>query len=67
MKIKKSIQGNIVTLELEKVCDYPRFTLYQIYKLEKDKRIPLYKECLTPFDIMRIIRRGYWVTEEAFE
>ena len=34
MKIKRKVQGHIIDLEIIKIKDYPRYGLYQVYKLE---------------------------------
>lgn len=67
MKIKKRVQGHDIELELVKIKDYPRYSLYQVCKLVNGKRIPLYQECYTQLQIKEIIRRGYWIGEEVFE
>ncbi len=33
MKIKKRVQGYDIELELAKIEDFSRYTLYQVYKL----------------------------------
>lgn len=45
MKFKKRNYGDITEIEIEKIKDYGRFSLYQLYKIVDDKKIPLYKEC----------------------
>ena len=68
MKIKKRVQGQVVELELVKIKDYPRYGLYQVYKLVNGKRIPLYQECYTKLQIEEIIKNKNIITdEEAFE
>ncbi len=68
MKIRKTVQGHVIELELVKIKNYPRYGLYQIYKLENGKRIPLYQECYTRLQIKDIVDKGYCVTdEEVFE
>lgn len=67
MKIKKRVQGHDIELEVVKIKDYPRYSLYQVYKIVNSKRIPLYKECYTQLQIKEIIRRGYCIDEEVFE
>ena len=47
MKFKKRNYGDITEIEIEKIKDYDRFSLYQLYKMVDDKKIPLYKECHT--------------------
>lgn len=67
MKIKKNIQGEVLELELEKIRDYPRYSLYQVYKLVNGKRIPLYKQCYTQLQLKEIIRKGFCIDDEVFE
>lgn len=51
MKIRKIVQGQIVNLELVKIKDYSRYTLYQVYKLVNGNRIPIYKTTYTKLQI----------------
>ena len=68
MKIRKTVQGQVVELELVKIKDYPRYGLYQVYKLENGKRIPLYQECYTHLQLKEIAKKGYCIDdEEVFE
>lgn len=67
MKIRKTVQGQVVELELVKIKDYPRYGLYQVYKLENGKRIPIYQECYTYLQIKEIVKKGFVVDEEVFE
>ena len=68
MKIKKKVQGQDVELELVKIKDYPRYSLYQVYKLVKGKRIAMYQECYTKLQIEEIIKNKNIITdEEVFE
>lgn len=68
MKIKKKVQGQDVELELVKIKDYPRYSLYQVYKLVNGKRIAMYQECYTKLQIEEIIKNKNIITdEEAFE
>lgn len=66
MKIKKKVQGKTINLEFIKIKEYPKYSLYQVYKIIDKKRILLYKECYTDPQIREIIDKGYWVTKEAF-
>lgn len=66
MKIKKKVQGKEIELELVKIKDYPRYSLYQVYKLVNGKRIPLYQECYTKLQIEEIIKNKNIITEEVF-
>ena len=47
-----------VLFELEKIKDYPRFRLYQVYRIKDNKRIPVYKECYTDLEIINIFIMG---------
>lgn len=40
-----NILGKPVVLVEEKIKEYKRFTLYQVYKVINGKRIPIYKTC----------------------
>lgn len=64
MEIKKKVQGHIINLEIIKIKDYPRYGLYQVYKLENSKRIPLYKTCYTNLQIIEIIKNQNIISEE---
>lgn len=67
MKIKKMVQGHTIELELIKVKDYPRYGLYQVYKLINGKRIALYKTCYTKLQLMELAKKKYCISEEVFE
>lgn len=67
MKIKKKVQGHIIDLEIIKIKDYPKYGLYQVYKLENSKRIPLYKTCYTNLQIIEIKKNQNVISEEVFE
>lgn len=67
MKIKKKVQGKYVDLELVKIKDYPRYSLYQVYKLVNGKRIAMYQECYTDLQIREIKSKGNRIDEEVFE
>jgi len=67
MKIIKIVQGHEIELEIDKIKDYPRYGLYQVYKSVNGKRMPLYKECYTNLEIQEIISKGNYLTEEVFE
>lgn len=64
MKIEKSIQGHNVELELIKIKDYSRYSLYQVYKLVNGKRIAIYQECYTNLQIQEIKRNKNIITDE---
>ena len=44
MKIEKKIQGIKIDMEIKKIKDYGSYGLYQVYKIQNNERIPLYKE-----------------------
>lgn len=68
MKIKKKVQGQDVELELVKIKDYPRYGLYQIYKIVNGKRIPVYKECYTKLQLKELAEKDFCISdEEVFE
>lgn len=66
MKIKKKVQGQDIDLELVKIKDYSRYSLYQVYKLVNGKRIPIYTQCYSKLQIQEIIRNKNLINEEAF-
>lgn len=56
MSINKDIScfGNLtknIKLAVIKIKDYPRFTLYQVYRHIQDKYIPIYKTTLEPHEL----------------
>lgn len=53
--------GCIVELELEEIKQYPRYTLYQVYKIDGDKKVPLYQETFTRWQIRRIEKHNNWL------
>lgn len=67
MKIKKKVQGKEIELELVKIKDYPKYSLYQVYKLVNGKRIAMYQECYTDLQIEEIKAKGNRIDEEVFE
>lgn len=69
MKVLKKVQGSeeYITLELEKIKDYPNYSLYQVYKCINGGRIPLYKRCYTDLEIRELITNHYVIEEEVFE
>ena len=69
MRVKKCVSGSFdsVELELEKIQDYGRYCLYQVYKVDGDKLTPLYKTAYTDEQIKDIILKGYRIVEEEFE
>ena len=45
MKIHKIVNGINIITEYEKIKDYGKYILYQVYLIQDNKRIPIYKEC----------------------
>lgn len=64
MKITRLINGHRVELEIEKIKDYPRFGLYQVYKLVNGVRVPVHQESFTEFELNEIKRNGYKIRGE---
>lgn len=62
--IKKKILGDDIEIELEKIKDYPKFSLYQIYKIINDKRIALYKESFTYQQMKNILLNRQYTDNE---
>ena len=50
--------------EIEKIKNYGKFSLYQVYKLIGGNRIPLYKRTFTKEQLQDIIDKNYILTEE---
>lgn len=73
MKIRKIVQGQIVDLELVKIKDYSRYTLYQVYKLVNGNRIPIYKTTYTKLQMKELVKSNLGLSidniflEEVFE
>lgn len=68
MRVQKYVAGfGCVELELEEIKKYPRYSLYQVYKIVGDSKVPLYQECFTKLQIKTIILRNYKICEVAFE
>lgn len=67
MKIKKKVQGQTVELELIKIKDYSKYSLYQVYKLVNGKHIALYKTCYTKLQLKELAKMNYYINEEVFE
>lgn len=65
MKITKQVWGHTVELELVKIKDYPRHSLYQVFEVKNGKRIPVYKECYTPAQLRELVKSGYTIAEEV--
>lgn len=67
MEVKKRIIGRTITLEFIKIKDYPRYSLYQVYKHKNGSYIPLYQTCLDKIQLREIKRNGKWIVEEVFD
>lgn len=67
MNIKKRIQGMTVEIEFEKIKEYDKYDLYQVYRIKNGIRIPLYKECFTDMDLDLIHKNKCIINEEVFE
>lgn len=65
MRIIKKVQGHDIKLEIEKIRDYPRYSLYQVYKIVEGKRIPVYQECYTELQLQEIVKKGYMINDEG--
>lgn len=61
MKIIKNIRGVKVELELIKVKDYGKFSLYEVYK----NGVLVYKETYTNEQMSQIINNGNVIVEEG--
>ena len=64
MRIKKYVQGKWIDLEFVKIKKYPRYTLYQVYRVDGDKRTPMYKECHSDYQLVQLAKNRYIVSEE---
>ncbi len=67
MDINKQIEGHYITIALEKIKDYARFSLYQVYKIENKVKKPLYKECYSKSQMMELKRHHYRIRVERYE
>ena len=63
MKVNKYVNGVDVELELIKIKDYPRYSLYNVCK---DGEV-LYKETFTPLQIRSIVLNGYRIKLSWYE
>ena len=61
MKITKKVQGHDIELELIKVKDYPRYTVYNVYKGD----VFLYRTCFTSLQIKELVLKGFVMDEES--
>lgn len=67
MIVKKIVLDIIVPMEIKKIKDYERYSLYQVYKIVDKKRVPLYKETFTDRVIKNIVSNDYILDEEVFK
>lgn len=67
MRIRKLVYGHYIELDLVKVKDYPTYSLYNVYKIENNKRSLLYKQCYTELQIKEIIDKGFCIDEVTNE
>lgn len=65
IKIKKSVHGWIIDLELEKIKKYSGYTMYQVYRIIDGKRKPVYKESFTDVELNELIKKKC-IKEEVF-
>lgn len=64
IKITKYIGGRPIELVMDKIKDYTRYSLYQIYKVVNSVKIPVYKECFSIFDIIQLKRNNYIIKDD---
>ena len=64
MKITKYMEGHYVELIIEKIRDYARYGLYQVYSVVDGVKKPLYKECFSDHQICEIINNRYSIRME---
>ena len=67
MKIIKRVQGDNIELEIVKIKEYPRYSLYDVYKNVNGKRKFLYKQCYTKLQLNEIKAKGFCIDEEIFK
>ncbi len=67
MKILKRLQGEVIDLEFEKIRDYKKYSLYQVYKVVNGEKIKLYKQCYNDFDLKEIGKQRNIISEEMYE
>lgn len=67
MKVVKKVLYKTLTLKLEKIKSYPRYTLYQVYMVNGKELTPLYRECFTILDLYEIAKNHFVIKEEEFE
>lgn len=64
MQVTKKVQGSKILLELDKIKDYSRFTLYQVSKYINGIKTALYKETYTDLDIKEIEKNGNVINDD---
>ena len=47
INIERNVYGDKIKLLIEKIKEYDKFTIYQVYKVDNNNKIPLYKESYT--------------------
>lgn len=67
MRLKKKVQGKWIDLDYIELKRYPRYTRYQVYKLEGNDWIPIYTECLSPYQLAEIVKNRYIIADEPVE
>lgn len=67
MRIKKYVQGKWIDLEFVKIEKYPRYTRYQVYRVDGDKLTPMYTECYSDYQMVQLAKKRYIVSEEPVE
>ena len=66
MIVHKKISTEIIKIELIKVKNYTNYDLYQIFKIENNICIPLYKECYSNVQMREIVRNRNIIEDEVF-
>ena len=54
--IERTVYGDRAKLLIKKIKDYKNYSLYQVYKLEDNNKIPLYKETYTSQQLSDLIK-----------
>ena len=65
MIVHKKISTEIIKIELLKVKNYTNYDLYQVFKIENNIRIPLYKECYSNIQMREIVRNRNIIEDEV--
>lgn len=69
---KKVVYGVLIELGLELIKEYPRFNLYQVNRVVRDKKdkirgyVPFYNESFTSSQFQEIKNKNYLIKEEVF-